>query len=579
MEVFKLAWQAAGIFKPKLVLLTIQSVVVAFLEAVTLILLFAFVSSLISQSVEGNKSAGLGSIREILENIDLISQAGIILLLASLRFILTMMIEWQSSQLWVNMRSLMQQRMLRVHLNANLGFILSKKLGEHVYHVIDGPAFAAVFYLHLVRFSSTAIMLITLLATLSFISLNLMIMATILIVFYGLVIKKLSNTLSYEMGNRQALAVKSQSALASEGVSGIRYIKMLGGIERWMDQFKVNADEAAFAMQRGGFWNTVPSRAIEYLILVFFLGLVITSLTQERSVILDIPTLAVYFLAIIRILPSLSILGNGRMQMMQSLPYLQKYIELSKDLPQENTNSHSNKIDTFDNPNVQFENVSFSYGDQNVLKKINFEIPSGNFVALVGQSGQGKSTILDLLVGFLNPSSGKVLIGGKSVQEFDIGLLRKKFAYVGQDTFLFHDTLRENIRFSNPLATDEEVKNACMQAGALEFLESFPLGLDTVLADRGASISGGQRQRIAIARALISPARFLLLDEPTSALDVKTERDVMDNISKFRKDKTIVLVTHKTELFKYADLILVVTQGDVLKVETPEEAVMICQNS
>jgi ABC-type multidrug transport system fused ATPase/permease subunit len=579
MEVFKLAWQAAGIFKPKLVLLTIQSFIVALLEAVTLILLFAFVSSLISQSVEGNKPAGLSSIREILKNIDLIYQAGIILLLASLRFILTMMIEWQSSQLWVNMRSLMQQRMLRAHLNANLGFILSKKLGEHVNHVIDGPAFAAVFYLHLVRFSSTAIMLILLVVTLSFISLNLMMIAAILIVFYGLVIKKLSKTLSYEMGNRQALAVKSQSALASEGVSGIRYIKMLGGIERWMDQFKVNADEAAFAMQRGGFWNTVPSRAIEYLILVFFLGLVVTSLTQERSVILDIPTLAVYFLAIIRILPSLSILGNGKMQMMQSLPYLQKYIELSKYLPQENTNSHSHKVDSFDNPNVQFENVSFSYGDQNVLKQINFEIPSGRFVALVGQSGQGKSTILDLLVGFLNPSSGQVLIGGKPVQEFDIGLLRKKFAYVGQDTFLFHDTLRENIRFSNPLATDEEVKNACMQAGAFEFLESFPQGLDTVLADRGASISGGQRQRIAIARALISPARFLLLDEPTSALDVKTERDVMNNISKFRKDKTIVLVTHKTELFKYADLILVVIQGDVLKVETPEEAIMICQKN
>lgn len=579
MEVFKLAWQAAGIFKPKLVLLTIQSFIVAFLEAVTLILLFAFVSSLISQSVEGNKPADLSSIREILKNIDLIYQAGIILLLASLRFILTMMIEWQSSQLWVNMRSLMQQRMLRVHLNANMGFILSRKLGEHVNHVIDGPAFAAVFYLHLVRFSSTAIMLILLLAALSFISLNLMIIGAILIVFYGLVIKKLSNTLSYEMGNRQALAVKSQSALASEGVSGIRYIKMLGGIERWMHQFKLNADEAAFAMQRGGFWNTVPSRAIEYLILVFFLGLIVTSLTQERSVIVDIPTLAVYFLAIIRILPSLSILGNGKMQMMQSLPYLQKYIELSKDLPQENTNSHSHNVDSFDNPNVQFENVSFSYGDQNVLKQVNFEIPSGRFVALVGQSGQGKSTILDLLVGFLNPSSGQVLIGGKPVQEFDIGLLRKKFAYVGQDSFLFHDTLRENIRFSNPLATDEEVKNACMQAGALEFLESFPQGLDTVLADRGASISGGQRQRIAIARALISPARFLLLDEPTSALDVKTEREVMDHISKFRKDKTIVLVTHKTELFKYADLILVVIQGDVLKVETPEEAIMICQKN
>lgn len=577
MGIFNTAWCAAGEFKAKLVWLTIQGFLVALLEAITLLLLFAFVSGLISQGGSTVQSTGLGAISKLLRNIDLIYQAGIILILASLRFILTLSMEWQSSQLWVNMRSVMQQRMLASHLEAKLEFIMSKKLGEHVHHIIDGPAFAAVFYLHLVRFSSTAIMLLILLGTLSIISLKLMCIAAVVAIFYGIIVKHLSSTLSYEMGNRQALAVKNQTALASEGISGIRYIKMLNGIDRWVNQFKVNADEAAYAMQRGGFWNTVPSRTIEYLILVFFLGIVIFSLTNGRDLILDIPTLAVYFLAIVRILPSLSILGNGRMQMMQSLPYLQQYIELNSTLPQEQKNKQSTVIVGFDNQKICFENVSFAYSNQPVLSDVSFEISPNTFVVLAGQSGQGKSTIFDLLVGFLKPMSGRITFGDKTIDQYDLTLFRNKFAYVGQDTFLFHDTLRENIRFSNPLATDEQINHACIVAGALDFLDTFPLGLDTVLADRGASISGGQRQRIAIARALISPAKILLLDEPTSALDVKAERLIIENILKYKQNKTIILITHKTELFKHADLILVVNQNRVLKVNSPDEAIAICQ--
>lgn len=580
MGIISIAWKAAGAFRAKLLLLTIQSFAVAILEAITLVLLFSFVSSLMSAGSGAAKSSALGAITEVLSGIGIIQQAGIIFLLATLRFVLTLLIEWQSSKLWVSMRSLMQQRMLAVHINAKLDYVLSKKLGEHVNHIIEGPSQAAVFYLHSVRFFSTTIMLIVLLGTLMIISVKLMLAAIALIIFYGLAVKKLSSTLSYEMGNKQAVAIKNQTALASEGISGIRYIQMLGGVGKWANQFKTVANEAAYAMQRGGFWNTVPSRTIEYLILVFFLGIVITSLLQKGNIALDVPTLAVYFLAIVRILPSLSILGNGRMQMMQSFPYLEQYIELDASLHYENNSATSDQARLFGNPEIRFENVSFSYTKQeDVLTHVNFEIPSGKLVGLVGQSGQGKSTILDLLVGFLPPTEGQVYFGNKPASELGLDFLRQQFSYAGQDTFLFHDTLRENIRLGNPKATDDEISKVCDLTGANEFLQAFPQGLDTVLADRGASISGGQRQRIAIARALISPAKILLLDEPTSALDANSEREIIGNILKNKADKTIVLITHKIELLKYVDLILVVNDGDVVKVKTPEQAVALYQSS
>lgn len=577
MNLLRLAFQAAGEFRGKLIWLTVQSFLVALLEAVTLLLLFAFVSGLIAQGVNTGQPTTIGLTSSLLKHIDPLTQAAIILALASVRFLFTLSIEWQVSKLWVDMRSVMQQCMLSRHLGARLEFIMSKKMGEHVHHIMDGPSFAAVFYLHLIRFSSTAIMLVVLLATLSIISIKLMVLAFCIAIFYGAVVKKISGSLSYDMGRRQAIAIKSQAALANEGVAGIRYIKMLNGIERWIKQFSLNAQEAAYAMQRAGFWNTVPSRAIEYLVLVFFLGLVIYSLSNKQNFLLDIPTVAIYFLAIVRILPSLSIIGNGRMQMMQTLPYLQKYIELETTLPQELSDHKSRQLPDVAAAKIHFKDVSFAYTDVLVLDKVSFNIPPRTVTAIVGESGQGKSTLLDILVGFLKPSSGDIKIEELPIGKVDLDSWRSKFSYVGQDTFLFHDTLRENIRFSNPAASDKEIYEACELAGAGDFLAGFTQGLDTMLADRGASISGGQRQRIAIARALVSPAKILLFDEPTSALDGKTERLVIENLIKHKNDRRVVLITHKTELLEYADQILVLKNGKISKAKNPADAVAMYQ--
>jgi ABC-type bacteriocin/lantibiotic exporter with double-glycine peptidase domain len=171
---------------------------------------------------------------------------------------------------------------------------------------------------------------------------------------------------------------------------------------------------------------------------------------------------------------------------------------------------------------------------------------------------------------------GALTISGQDIRSFDLHDWRSRFAYVGQDPFLFHDTLRENLRMANPAASDQMVENAACAACVDEFIDLLPNGWETVLADRGQSLSGGQRQRIAIARALLSPADVLLLDEPTSALDVETEQKVIRNLLSFRGKKSIVLITHRVELLAYANQVLMVKEGKVCLAESPEEARGAC---
>ncbi len=220
---------------------------------------------------------------------------------------------------------------------------------------------------------------------------------------------------------------------------------------------------------------------------------------------------------------------------------------------------------------IVFQDVWFSYGDQDVLKGINLEIKRGQILAIVGPSGSGKTTLVDLIPRFYDSQKGRILIDGTDIRDFDLKSLRQQVGIVSQETILFNDTVTANIAYGSFGATQKEVEEAAVKAGAYDFIKNLPKGFDTVIGDRGMKISGGERQRIAIARALLKNPPILLLDEATSQLDLKSERIVQEALDKLMEGRTVFVIAHRLSTVRNASSIVFLDQGMIMEQGNHEE--------
>ncbi|TMM28607.1 ABC transporter ATP-binding protein [Polaribacter aestuariivivens] len=223
---------------------------------------------------------------------------------------------------------------------------------------------------------------------------------------------------------------------------------------------------------------------------------------------------------------------------------------------------------------IVFKDVSFAYEEEKeVLHNISFKVPSGSVTALVGSSGSGKSTIAGLSATFLNPKSGKITIDNHDMSKVKLSSFRKHLGVVLQDEFLFEGTIRENILFPRPNATEKELLNAVKVAYVNEFTDRFEDGLDTLIGERGIKLSGGQRQRLAIARAILADPKIIILDEATSNLDTESEALIQKSLSELVKDRTTIVIAHRLSTIKKADQILVIEAGKIVERGTHEQLI------
>ncbi|WP_394774381.1 ABC transporter ATP-binding protein [Flavobacterium sp.] len=226
--------------------------------------------------------------------------------------------------------------------------------------------------------------------------------------------------------------------------------------------------------------------------------------------------------------------------------------------------------------NVSFNNVAFSYPSRKeveVLKDVNFTAEFGQKIAIVGPSGAGKSTISSLLLRFYDITSGEILVDGKNIYDYDLENLRGNMSIVPQDVILFGGTIKENIAYGKPDATDEEIMLAAKQANALNFVEGFPEKFETLVGERGVKLSGGQRQRIAIARALLKNPSILILDEATSSLDSESEKLVQEALEVLMEGRTSIIIAHRLSTIRNADKILVLDNGKITEEGTHQELI------
>ena len=224
---------------------------------------------------------------------------------------------------------------------------------------------------------------------------------------------------------------------------------------------------------------------------------------------------------------------------------------------------------------VNFKNVTFTYEDTNItaLKNISFEVNQGETLAIIGKTGSGKSTVLDLIGRLYDVEEGAIEVDGKNVKNLNLDSLRRNIGYVPQDAFLFSDSIRNNIKFGKENATDQDVIEAAKTASVHKNIQNFSKGYDTVLGERGITLSGGQKQRVSIARAIIQNPQILLFDDCLSAVDTETEEAILSNLFKISRDKTTIIVSHRISSAKNADKIIILEDGNIVQQGTHEELI------
>jgi ABC-type multidrug transport system fused ATPase/permease subunit len=267
---------------------------------------------------------------------------------------------------------------------------------------------------------------------------------------------------------------------------------------------------------------------------------------------------------------SIAGLGDIYAQLQKAIGSSERVLEI---LSEETESEAGESSDSFEGK-IEFDQVGFRYPTRpeiEVLKSISFQVNAGEKVALAGHSGAGKSTIIQLLMRFYEVQKGGILVDGRNVQDWDLRALRNKVGIVPQEVLLFGGTIRENISYAKPKATEEEIILAAKKANAWQFISQFPEGLDTLVGERGVKLSGGQRQRVAIARAILKDPAILILDEATSSLDAESESLVQQALDELMKGRTTIIIAHRLATIRKVDRIYVLSEGKIVEQGTHQE--------
>ncbi|MHB1264132.1 MAG: ABC transporter ATP-binding protein [Gemmatimonadaceae bacterium] len=356
------------------------------------------------------------------------------------------------------------------------------------------------------------------------------------------------------------------TSVLQEVVSGVRLVKSFGGEAYEERRFLDASGRYTRGMTRitrisflSGPLTEVIGTSIAVLILWVGARQVLVTGTLSGS------TLITFMILVMRLLPPLKSLSQTPTTAQQSLASAERIFEVL-DQPTEQQLDRGTREVTGFHDSVRFEQVSFAYDDDPVLRDVSFTARKGEVVALVGASGAGKSTLVDLIPRFHEPTAGRILLDGTDVREIRLDSLRRLIGIVSQDTVLFNDTVRHNIAYgSADRFSPAQVEAAARAANAHGFITELPEGYDTVLGERGTRLSGGQRQRLAIARALLVDRPILILDEATSALDTESERLVQEAIERLLAGRTVFVIAHRLSTVRHADCILVLERGAVVE--------------
>lgn len=376
-------------------------------------------------------------------------------------------------------------------------------------------------------------------------------------------------------GGKAARGIEKFSGVITEIVTGIRVVKSFNAESRELQYAKkiLNEryqDELTSYKILSAIIPLSETLGIVVLIIIFFAGT--TLLTTSGGT--NLPILLTYLLALLRTQPRVSSLNHLRSEISiqwGSLESIQEFLSSTyKPSMKEGKQYYGLKSE------LAFKNLTFTFPNnlEPTLRNISFCAVKGTTTAIVGASGSGKSTLVDLIMRFYDPDSGSIRVDGIDLRDLQVGSWRREIAIVSQDTFLFNTSIRENITYGRPDATEYEIMEAAKRAYAYEFIQEFPEGFETKVGNRGTRLSGGQRQRIAIARAILCNPEILILDEATSALDSKSEKIVQKAIEEISRECTVIVIAHRLSTIEKADKIIVLKDGSLIEEGSHDDLVI-----
>jgi len=464
-----------------------------------------------------------------------------------------------------------KQEIFRKFINADYQFFVDNKQGELLYKAVSAPHFISTMLQQLTRFLVDAVMIIFLFILLLSLSWIGTVVAVIFGVGYYYYIRYLSSRVSYVSGVGKREASARENVVVSEYITGAKTIKVFNSSPYWNAQFGEAVKRFWAYWRRSSFWLQTPVNIIN-LVLFSLVGIsvIIVKIQNPIDFAVIIPLFGTFIFAIFKVLPRLSSFGVYQMQIMDALPA----VEIVRDLLEDTTYnkiSNGNRIFSEFKSCFEFRNVKFTHKKREAtLNDISLKIEKDKTTAIAGASGAGKSTIVDLLLRLYDVDGGGIYIDNVNIKEYDIASILGKFGFVGQETFIYNASIKDNISFGDDY-TLSDVIEAAKLANSHDFIQELPEGYDTLVGDRGMKVSGGERQRIAIARAMIRKPEILILDEATSSLDNINERIVQEAIDKVAKGCTTLIIAHRLSTIRNADMIYVLDKGKVIESGTHEE--------
>ena len=458
-----------------------------------------------------------------------------------------------------------QKRMFSRIMHADLAWVSNTHSGRFLSgFLFDANRVRDTITTSVIDFGQNFLTVVGLVAAMFWLNWQLALMGATVIPVVGVVVGKLGRR-TRRAAKRNMEGSGDLTAVISEALKGIRVVKAydqekteIGRTSRTIDTVRHHALKAIRARSMAspitGLLSGVGVAAV-----IYFGG------RSVQTGFLSIGDLGGFLSAMLLAYEPLKKLANTQALMQEGVAAASRIFPILDIEPTIATPADATPLKVTDGA-VKFENVHFHYGDGTpALNGIDIEIPKGHTVALVGPSGAGKSTILNLVPRFYDPTEGRVLIDGQDVRKVTLGSLRAASSLVTQEPFLFDDTIRANIAYGTPDATEAEIEEAAKNAAAHEFIESLPRGYDTLVGEAGFKLSGGQRQRIAIARAMLKNAQILLLDEATSSLDTASEIQVQNALSRLMQGRTTLVIAHRLSTIKHADTICVIDDGRVVE--------------